>query len=73
VRDWMRPHVRQGALPEANWDLTLALLLGPSEDFARRWLRGKTTTPLRRAADELAGAAWASLHQLAARKKRRGV
>lgn len=73
VRVWMRPHVRQGALPGANLDLALALLLGPSEDFARRWLRGKTTTPLRRAADELARAAWASLHQLAAREKRRGA
>lgn len=65
VQDWMQSHVRAGELPRARQDLVLALLLGPSEDFARRWLRGKTTTSLSIAADRLGTAAWASLRALA--------
>ena len=48
-------------------DLLFALLIGPSEEFARRWLRGKTTTALRRAADSLAEAAWLSLSGIGSR------
>lgn len=65
VRDWMQPHARAGELPREGQDLVLALLLGPSEDFARRWLRGKTTTSLSIAADRLGTAAWTSLRALA--------
>ncbi len=64
LRDWMQSHVRAGELPRAGQDLVLALLFGPSEDFARRWLRGKTTTSLSSAADRLGTAAWASLRAL---------
>lgn len=45
-------------------DVLFAVLIGPSEEFARRWLRGKTSTSLRRAADILAEAAWLSLSAL---------
>lgn len=49
---------------ELPLDLLLALWVGPSEEFARRWLRGRTTTPIRQAADVLADAAWVSLLHL---------
>jgi len=45
-------------------DLLFAVLIGPSEEFARRWLRGKTRTSFRHAADILAEAAWLSLDAL---------
>jgi AcrR family transcriptional regulator len=51
-------------LPDIGTDLLLAILIGPSEEFARRWLRGKTTTSLRDAGDTLATAAWLSLRGL---------
>ncbi len=51
-------------LPQIPPDLLWAVLIGPSEEFARRWLRGKTSTSLRRAADTLAEAAWRSLNGL---------
>ena len=53
-----------GQLPQIPPDLLWAVLIGPSEEFARRWLRGKTSTSLRRAADTLAEAAWRSLNGL---------
>ena len=64
VNDWLEASVRPGELPEIGQDLLLAILVGPSEDFARRWLRGKTTTSLRTAADTLAEAAWIALRGL---------
>jgi AcrR family transcriptional regulator len=51
-------------LPAIGTDLLLAILIGPSEEFARRWLRGKTTTSLRHAGDTLATAVWLSLRGL---------
>jgi AcrR family transcriptional regulator len=48
-------------LPDGPLDVLFASLVGPSEAFARRWLRGGTTTSLRRAADLLADAAARSL------------
>jgi AcrR family transcriptional regulator len=61
LAEWTDRYVRRGELPLARIDLLLALLVGPSEDFARRWLRGKTTTPLREAAELLGEAAWRAL------------
>jgi AcrR family transcriptional regulator len=64
LSDWTNRHVRAGELPLANTDVLMALLVGPSEDFARRWLRGKTSTSLREAAELLGQAAWTSLSTL---------
>lgn len=58
--------VRQAGLelPNIGTDVLLAILIGPSEEFARRWLRGKTKTSLRSASDTLARASWLSLRGL---------
>lgn len=66
---WLARHAAGGVLPRLGPDVLAAILVGPSEDFARRWLRGRTTTPLLKAADQLADAAWLSLEAL--REKRR--
>lgn len=66
---WMARHVRAGELPLEKTDVLMAVLVGPSEDFARRWLRGRTTTSLRQAADLLGEAAWSSLRALGRRSK----
>lgn len=65
---WTDQHVRAGELPLSRTDVLMALLVGPSEDFARRWLRGKTSTSLREAADLLGDAAWNSLSALARKR-----
>jgi AcrR family transcriptional regulator len=67
LAEWTDQHVHAGELPLSKTDILMALLLGPSEDFARRWLRGKTSTSLREAADLLGEAAWNSLSALARR------
>ena len=69
LADWADRHVGAGELPLAKPDVLLALLLGPSEDFARRWLRGRTSTSLREAIDLLEEAAWDSLSALARRSR----
>lgn len=66
IVEWARRHVQSGELPLGRMDILMALLVGPSEDFARRWLRGRTTTPLTVAADLLGGSAWNALRALAA-------
>lgn len=63
--EWTEQNVRRGELPLAKSDVLMALLAGPSEDFARRWLRGDTSTSLREAAELLGEAAWNALRALA--------
>jgi AcrR family transcriptional regulator len=61
VAAWWRPRAERGELPGLRADLWLALLIGPSDHFARQWLRGETRTDLRTASRLLADAAWQSL------------
>lgn len=58
VLEWLRPHVRSGALRDLDLDLTLALWLGPAQEFCRLRLAGRTTTA---PGSVLADAAWAAL------------
>jgi AcrR family transcriptional regulator len=58
VGAWMERHVRSGALRSLPADLWEPLLLGPSQEFARLWLAGRTKLSLRRAERELAEATW---------------
>ena len=69
LSEWTDPHVRRGELPRAKTDIFMAILVGPSENFARRWLRGRTTTSLREAADLLGDAAWNTLRALASSRQ----
>jgi len=58
VAAWMERHVHSGALRPVPADLWEPLLLGPSQEFARLWLAGRTRIALRRAERELAEATW---------------
>jgi AcrR family transcriptional regulator len=58
ISDWVAPHARRGALRPFAVDLYAALVLGPSQEFARHWLAGRTTTSLRVAEPALVSAAW---------------
>jgi AcrR family transcriptional regulator len=61
VSAWMERHVRSGALRDVPPDLWEPLLLGPSQEFARLWLAGRTHISPRRAERELAQATWNAL------------
>lgn len=67
LSEWTEQHASRGELPLAKMDVLMALLVGPSEDFARRWLRGKTSTSLRESADLLGEATWNALRALGRR------
>jgi AcrR family transcriptional regulator len=58
VGAWMERHVQSGELRPLSPDLWEPLLLGPSQEFARLWLAGRTRISLRRAERELAKATW---------------
>jgi hypothetical protein len=58
VREWIERHMRSGELRALPPDLWEPLLLGPSQEFARLWLAGRTRISLRRAERELAEASW---------------
>ena len=63
VEAWMERHTRSGALRAVPPDLWEPLLLGPSQEFARLWLAGRTRLSLSRAERELADATWNSLRR----------
>jgi AcrR family transcriptional regulator len=58
VKAWVQAHVRAGALRPLPPDLLEPLLLGPSQEFSRLWLAGRTRISLARAEQELADATW---------------
>jgi AcrR family transcriptional regulator len=62
VRAWWRPHVHYGTLRPLNAAQSLALWLGPAQEWVRAWLFGAFEEPPSAAdADLLADAAWLCL------------
>jgi AcrR family transcriptional regulator len=55
------PMFESGHLRRLPLDLFNAVLIGPSQEFARHWLAGRTRTSIKTAERELAEAAWAAL------------
>ena len=61
VRAWWRAHAHYGALADLELDLAHALWLGPSHEYCRQWLAGRSRRIPTTVADTLAQAAWASV------------
>jgi AcrR family transcriptional regulator len=61
VRRWLEPHVARGVLKRLPDELYIAVIAGPSQEFARRWLAGQAKTDIAQAARDLADAAWRAL------------
>ena len=57
----LEPHFESGALRRLPLDLFNSALIGPSQEFARHWLAGRTKTSIKTAERELAEAAWRAL------------
>lgn len=61
ISAWLEPHRQAGRVRQVEPDLLLAILLGPSQQFVRGWLRESTATSTDRAASVLSAAAVAAL------------
>lgn len=61
VGGWLRQQADQGAVIRRSFDVTHALWLGPAQEFARHWLRGRSRQRPTEAAGELADGAWRAL------------
>jgi len=61
LRDWFRPYIAEGAIKKLPFEVYHALIIGPSQDFALRWLAGKTKTELISHRELYAEAAWQAI------------
>jgi AcrR family transcriptional regulator len=61
VSGLLEPHYRMGELRRLPTDLFSSVLVGPSQEFARHWLAGRTRTSIKTAERALADAAWRAL------------
>jgi len=61
VVGWWKPHVKDGTLRELDLDLIAAIWLGPSLEYCRMRLTGRTRVADKRAERALADAAWNAL------------
>lgn len=57
----LEPYFESGALRQVSLELFNAVLVGPSQEFSRHWLAGRTKTSIKTAERELAEAAWRAL------------
>jgi AcrR family transcriptional regulator len=55
---WLETHVKAGRIRRLPTDLYYAILIGPSQEFARHWLHGRMRSSIRQAERALAQAAW---------------
>jgi AcrR family transcriptional regulator len=58
VREWLDPHVAAGRIRGMPLQLLYVIVIGPSQEYARHWLRDPERGPIRRAERPLADAAW---------------
>jgi AcrR family transcriptional regulator len=58
---WQRAQIEAGRLRPVPPDAFRAIVIGPAEAFARRWLARRTKLSIAAATDELAEAAWRAL------------
>ena len=61
VGGWLRAQTEQGTLVRRPFGVAHALWLGPSQEFARHWLRGRSRLAPTEAAADLATGAWRAL------------
>ncbi|HEU0024621.1 MAG TPA: TetR family transcriptional regulator [Thermoleophilaceae bacterium] len=58
---WLRPQVEAGTVEPIPLDLYYTVLIGPSQEFARHWLKGRMKSSIKKAERVLGDAAWAAL------------
>ncbi len=68
IRNWIAPHVKAGRVRDLPPELFAAILLGPTMEFTRAWLRRPGAKGMRRAADLLAETTWCAIQARGVRK-----
>lgn len=63
IADYFAPHLKAGALRKLPRECWAPLMLGPTHDYARRWLNGQVKTPIAEYAKVFADAAWATVQR----------
>src|SRR6266576_895050 len=58
VLQWLAPYISDGSVVSLPRSLYLPLILGPSREFVRIWLRTRQPAEIQAARDPLAKAAW---------------
>lgn len=58
VREWLRPHLEAGVIRRMPLELFYVIVLGPSQEYARHWLRDPDPRRITAARRVLSRAAW---------------
>jgi len=58
LKAWFGPYVDAGLMKALPFEVYHGLIIGPAQDFAQRWLAGRTQTDLHSHKDLFAHAAW---------------
>ncbi len=61
LREWFKPLVESNAVKRLPPECYSSIIVGPAQDYARRWLSGRATTDIREYIDLFADAAWQAL------------
>lgn len=61
LSQWFTRHVAAGDIRKMAWDMYIAIVLGPCQEFSRLFLAGKVVSSIDEAVAELSRAAWKSL------------
>jgi len=61
ISRWFAPHIKNGQIRKMGWDMYIAVLLGPCQEYARLYLSGKSFSDMDTAVREIADAAWRAL------------
>ena len=59
--DWLAPFINDGTIVHLPQHVYVPLVIGPSREFVRRWLRTRLPSELQEAREPLAEAAWVVL------------
>jgi AcrR family transcriptional regulator len=63
LRDWFSPYIENQQIKKLPFEVYHALIIGPSQDFALRWLAGRTKTELVSHRELYAEAAWQAIKE----------
>ena len=61
LREWFSPLVQCGSVKQLPSECYSSIIVGPAQDYARRWLSGREVTDIREYVDVFSEAAWLAL------------
>jgi len=61
LKKWFSPYIEQGEIKRLPFEVYHALIIGPAQDFALRWLAGRTKTNLASHRELYADSAWQAI------------